>query len=303
MQNTMKPERLQPGDRIGITAPAGRVPGENVEAAMLYFKRWGLDTCEAANLLGQHYLFSGTDQERANGFQSLLQDASVKAIFCARGGYGTVRMMERVDFAPLINQPKWITGYSDITAIHLHLYQNYGLQGLHAPMASDFLSGKPAEPLAALKEILFGGDFQYQLGPFALNKYGHVTAPLTGGNLSVIYSLTGTRDEIQTDGKILFLEEIGEYDYHIDRMMVNLKQTGKLGKLKGLIIGHMTGIKPGRYPFGKTAYEIIASHVKEYGYPVCYGFPAGHEAPNYPLIIGREAELECTGEGVSLRFV
>jgi muramoyltetrapeptide carboxypeptidase len=229
----------------------------------------------------------------------MLDDPEVKAIFSARGGYGAVRIIDTLDFTRFCAHPKWIAGYSDVTVFHAHIQQNFGIQTLHCTMPFSF--SKDAASTELMGQALFGRLNEYTLTAHGLNRAGNGNGILCGGNLSLVYALAGTSSDIDTAGKILFLEDLDEYLYHIDRMMMQLKRSGKLAPLAGLIVGGMSDMKDNAIPFGKTAEEIIIDAVKEYDYPVCFGFPAGHGEKNFPLFSGRKASLNC-GETVSIKF-
>lgn len=294
-----RPPYLKKGDRIGIVACARKISKEELQAAVDMLSSWGLEVVLGKNLFKQEHQFSGTDNERAEDLQSMLDDTSIKAVISARGGYGTVRIIDKIDFTKFRQQPKWVIGYSDITVLHSHIY-NLGIETLHATMPINF--AKNAEATGTLRKALFGEGLSYEVGSHSLNRTGNAEAELVGGNLSLLYALTGSASDIDTKGKILFIEDLDEYLYHIDRMMVNLKRSGKLSHLAGLIVGGMSGMKDNTVPFGKTAEEIIMDAVKEYDYPVCFDFPAGHIDRNLALVIGRKLRLSVGNEGAEVSF-
>jgi muramoyltetrapeptide carboxypeptidase len=231
--------------------------------------------------------FSGTDEERLLDLQSMLDDEEVKAIICGRGGYGMGRIIERINFKKFKKRPKWIVGFSDITVLHSHLYSNYYISSIHAPMAAAFNdAGYINRFVQSLKNVLEGNKTRYTCDSHEFNKKGEAIGEIVGGNLALLAHLTGTDSDIKTRGRILFIEDVGEYLYNIDRMMYQLKRSGKLSKLGGLIIGGFTDVQDTDRPFGKTAYEIINDIVKEYDYPICFGFPVSHNKENYALKIG-----------------
>jgi len=263
--------------------------------------------------------FSGTDKERLDDFQQMLDDDEVKAILCARGGYGMTRIIDEINFKKFKENPKWIIGYSDITVLHSHLYSNYYISSIHAPMASAFneerdpdhivpdkSSAQPVkkefknEYVLSLKNVLEGKKIKYQVPVHEFNKKGEAIGELIGGNLTLLAHLTGTDSDIKTKGRIFFIEDVSEYLYNIDRMLMQLKRSGKLSKLAGLIVGGFTDIKDTERPFGKNVYEIINDAVKEYDYPVCFGFPVSHEKENYALKIGIGYKLKVTKSKVIL---
>lgn len=283
------PPCLQKGDKIGIVACARKISKEELEPAVDLLTSWGLEVVLGKNIFREEHQFSGSDDQRAADLQSMLDDPAVKAVISARGGYGTVRIIDKLDFTAFKKQPKWIIGYSDITVLHSHVH-NFGIKTLHATMPINF--AKNAEAIETLRKALFGEALRYEGGSHSLNRKGNAEAELVGGNLSLLYALTGSVSDINTNGKILFIEDLDEYLYHIDRMMINLKRSGKLSHLAGLIVGGMSDMKDNAVPFGKTAEEIILDAVKEYDYPVCFGFPAGHIDRNLALVLGGKVKME-----------
>ncbi len=279
----IKPPFLKSGDTVGIVATARKVSLEEINPAINILQQWGLKPVIGKTIGMMNNQFAGNDSERIQDLQSMLDDSTIKAIICARGGYGTVRIIDHLDFSNFINQPKWICGFSDVTVLHSHVNQNFKIATIHSPMCFNF--PKSLE-LNTLKKALFGDELVYRMPAHPLNKKGNVIGELAGGNLSILYSLVGSNSDIDTDGKILFLEDLDEYLYHIERMMMNLKRSGKLNKIKGLIVGGMTDMKDNQVPFGKTAEEIILDTVKDFDFPVCFGFPAGHVDNNSALIMG-----------------
>jgi len=281
------PPYLQKGDTIGLVCPAGYMAIEKGMVCINTLKDWGY-MVKIGNTLGSNSTnyFSGTDKERLDDFQQMLDDDEVKAILCARGGYGMTRIIDEINFKKYKENPKWIIGYSDITVLHSHLYSNYYISSIHAPMAAAFNEeGFKNEYVLSLKNVLEGKKIKYQVPVHEFNKKGEAIGELIGGNLTLLAHLTGTDSDIKTKGRILFIEDVGEYLYNIDRMLMQLNRSGKLSKLAGLIVGGFTDIKDTERPFGKNAYEIISDTVKEFDYPVCYGFPVSHEKENYALKI------------------
>ncbi len=293
---------LKTGDTIGITATARKISAEEIEPAIKIFESWGLKVIFSSSLFEISNQFAGNDLQRTKGFQELLDNPEVKAIICARGGYGTVRIIDMMDWRAFSINPKWIIGYSDITVLHNHIHTKLGIPSIHGTMPINMLPSKAdKESIESLQRILFGEKpeaISTQSHP--LNKKGTAEAKLIGGNLSVIYSLLGSASDIDTRGKILFLEDLDEYLYHIDRMMMNLKRNGKLHQLAGLVVGGMSDMKDNMVPFGSPAEEIIASHVADADYPVCFAFPAGHEKRNLPLILGAHYYFSVNESGVTL---
>ncbi len=296
------PPYLQKGEVMGLVCPAGHMAAEKVQTCINVLQDWGYKV-KVGKTVGSDSLtyFSGTDEERLADFQQMLDDDEVKAVFCARGGYGVGRIIDRIDFKKFKKQPKWIIGYSDITVLHSHLYSNYYISSLHSPMAAAFNDeGYKNEFVQSLKNALEGKKLKYQCPVHEFNRKGEAIGELVGGNLALLAHLTGTDSDIKTRGRILFIEDIGEYLYNIDRMMCQMKRSGKLSRLAGLIIGGFTDIKDTDRPFGKTVYEIIKEIICEYDYPVCFDFPVSHSDRNYALKIGVGYKLKITKNKVSL---
>lgn len=300
---TKIPPYLKQGDTIGIVAPAGFMPFEKMQTCIDTLQEWGYavklgDTTHSAS---QNF-FSGTDEERLADLQQMLDDKTVKAVFCARGGYGITRIIDRINFRQFIKRPKWIIGFSDISVLQAHLFSNYKIASLHAPMAAAFNDGEASNPfIQSLKNAIEGKPAEYTISVHQFNKLGEAKAELVGGNLCLLTHLIGTSSNIRTKRKILFLEDIGEQLYNIDRMFLQLKRSGKLDKLAGLIIGGFTDSKDTDRPFGRSVEEIIYNHVKEYKYPICFGFPVSHEKENYALKVGGTYSLRITKETVVLK--
>jgi muramoyltetrapeptide carboxypeptidase len=282
------PPYIQKGDTIGLVCPAGMMPVEKVsECIRVLNEEWGFTTKVGKTVGSQFHYFSGTDEERLQDFQEMLDDDSVKAVLCARGGYGLSRIIDKVDFTKFKKQPKWIIGFSDVTILHSHIYRNYNIATLHAPMANSFNNGGyKNEYVQSLRSALEGKKLKYQCAVHDFNNRGTAIGELVGGNLALLSHLIGTNSDIKTKGRILFLEDVGEYLYNVDRMLQQLKRSGKLDKLAGLIIGGFTDMKDTETPFGQTVYEIIRNAINEYEYPVCFGFPVSHENENYALKTG-----------------
>jgi len=293
------PEKLKIGDKIGIISPARKITLNELDPAIKTIESWKLKVELGSNLFEVDNQFSGTIEQRSTDLQTMIDDDSIKAILCARGGYGTVQIIDNIDFSKLKNNPKWIVGYSDVTVLHSHL-NKLGIASLHATMPINFKTNAK-ESLASLKNGLFGNENNILCGPHPFNKFGKVEAEVVGGNLSILYSLLGSNSDVDTDGKILFIEDLDEYLYHIDRMMMNLKRNGKLKNLKALIIGGMSDMNDNTIPFGKTAEEIILEYIKEFDFPVCFNFPAGHLDDNRTLVFGKECTLEINENGVILK--
>jgi muramoyltetrapeptide carboxypeptidase len=285
------PVALQKGQTIGLIAPAGKVPASSIEQAIAVIESWGVEVKKGKYLYEQYFQFAGTDEQRLQDFQQMLDDPGIAAVLCARGGYGTTRIIDRLDFSGFLKTPKWIAGYSDITALHCHLHAR-NIQSIHAIMPLTFGKEDTIASVESLRKVLFGEPVFYQAASHPMNRPGQASGPVIGGNLALLASVCGTPSDIDTAGKILFIEDISEYLYNIDRMMIQLKRAGKLDKLAGLITGHFTDVKDNDTPFGKNAAEIVLDAVKEYSYPLCFGFPVGHEPSNLAIPCGRKANLQ-----------
>lgn len=296
-----KPQALKIGDKISIISTARKISLEEVQPAINLLTEWGLEVVLGENLFAEDHQFAGTKVQRLADLQQALNNDEIKAVFCARGGYGTVQLIDEIDFSHFKKQPKWIVGYSDVTVLHNHINQHFGIATLHATMPINFKTNT-TEALQSLKDALFGNTLNYQCASHAYNRLGEAKGELVGGNLSILYSLTGTASQINTEGKILFLEDLDEYLYHIDRMMQNLKRAGMLHGLKGLLIGGMTDMNDNTIPYGHSAIDIIKNIVSEYDFPVAFGFPAGHLADNRTLIMGDEVVLKVEEGGTTLTF-
>lgn len=292
------PSYLQKGDTVAIVATARKISLEELQPAIDIITAWGLKVVLSKNIFCVDNQFAGTDEERAADMQWASDDNNIKAVICARGGYGTVRVIDKLDFTKFVRHPKWIVGYSDITVLHQHVNQNYSIASLHATMPINFTVNEDATE--SLRKALFGEELSYTIPAHALNRNGEASGELIGGNLSLTYALCGSKSDIDTKGKILFIEDLDEYLYHIDRMMMNLKRSGKLQDLAGLIVGGMSDMKDNTVPFGKTAEEIILDAVKEYNYPVCFNFPAGHIDRNLALVMGKKVDLKISSSYINL---
>ncbi|KAA5547552.1 S66 peptidase family protein [Adhaeribacter rhizoryzae] len=292
---------LQAGDKVAIVALARKVDFADLEPGINILESWGLQVVLGKTLYESFHQFAGPDEIRLADFQTMLDDPEIKAIFSARGGYGTTRLLDQINFTNFRQQPKWLIGFSDITALHSHIH-NFGIESIHGTMPALFAKTGAEEAVESLRKILFGENITYQSPAHDLNILGQAEGPLGGGNLSLLVTCIGTTSDIDTSGKILFLEDLDEYLYHIDRMMVQLDRAGKLKNLAGLIVGSMSDMKDNAVPFGKNAYEIISEHAGKYGYPVCFDFPTGHEPKNLALVCGRKSILKVTDAGTSLEY-
>lgn len=296
------PPYLKKGDTIGITCPAGYMAKEKAQTCIDTLQQWGFEVMVGKTLgSASATYFSGTDEERLHEFQAMLDDDSIKAILCGRGGYGVSRIIDRLDFTRFKKKSKWIIGYSDITVLHAHIYSNFKTASLHSPMAAAFNDdGYKNEFIASLRKAITGKKAKYKCGAHPFNKQGTASGELVGGNLSLLAHIIGTPSDIKTKGKILFIEDIGELIYSTDRMLHQLKRSGKLQGLAALIVGRFTDMKDTERPFGKTIEEVISEVVKEYGYPVCFNFPVSHEKENYALKVGGTYEIKIGRKTVQL---
>jgi len=300
MNSLISPPSLQKRDKVAIVALASKLNPEDIRSAInLMQEHWGLEVIVGDSVSASYFNFAGTDEIRLVDFQQQLDNQEIKAIFSARGGYGSSRIIDDVDFSTFKKTPKWIVGFSDITVVHCHL-QSMGFQSLHAPMPKTF--GRDSDSVKKLEAFLFGGNIEYKIPSKKINKQGVGVGQIVGGNLCILAHLTGSVSDLNTDGKILFIEDITEYLYNIDRMIIQLKRAGKLANLAGLIVGNFTDIKENDQPFGKNIYEIIAEHSADYDYPICYDFPVGHESVNWAIPCGRMATLSIDSQAVTLSF-
>ena len=289
---TIIPPYLKKGDTIGIVCPAGYMPYEKAATCIKVLQQWGYKVKIGKTLGSQFCYFSGTDEERLTDLQQMLDDDTVQAVLCGRGGYGMGRIVDRINFVKFRKKPKWVIGFSDITVFHAHVYRRFSIAGIHAPMAAAFndLEYKN-EYVQSLQKVLTGKKSKYTSASHSFNKPGTVAAPLIGGNLSLLAHLVGTPSALKTKGHILFLEDVGEYIYNIDRMMYQLKRSGAFDEVAGIVIGLFTDMKDTVVPFGSNVYEVIQEVLKEYSFPVCYQFPVSHEKENYALKVGVNYQL------------
>lgn len=297
------PAFLKKGSVIGITCPSGYVSTERVAYAVTILENWGFRVKMGKTVGTEHHYFSGSDEERRADLQAMLDDPQVDAILMGRGGYGMSRIIDELDFKAFLNKPSWICGFSDITVLHSHLEARYFMPSLHSPMCGAFTPETEHEGyLKTLFAALTGESIMYHIEDSPFNRHGVCEGPLTGGNLALLTHLIGSASEVNTEEKILFLEDIGEHLYKIDRMMLTLKRAGKLDHLKGLILGGFTDLEDTERPFGQTVEEIIRDKVKEYNYPVCFHFPSGHQKVNHTLTLGEVHKLSVTDNGVILEL-
>ncbi|WP_316810472.1 LD-carboxypeptidase [Pedobacter heparinus] len=293
-----QPAHLKKGDKIAIVCPAKKLP-KSIESAISVLEQWGLTVITGKTVHAGHHQFAGDDALRAADLQGFLDDPEIKAIIAGRGGYGTIRIIDDLDFTKFKASPKWIIGFSDITVLLSHLFAKLNTQSIHGQMPYTFDEATP-ESLESLKTALFGGELRYSYTSDFENRSGKAEGVLIGGNLTLLVSVQGSVSEMDYTGKILFIEDVGEHEYSIDRMMRLLKRSGKLAKLKGLIVGAFNEITPENIPFGASPEQVIWDMVKEYDYPVCFKFPTGHIEDNRAMVLGKQAKLEVAGQDVAL---
>jgi muramoyltetrapeptide carboxypeptidase len=304
-----KPQHLKKGDTIAIVSSARAISKYEINFAIQTFESWGLKVILGKTIGAKDHQFAGNDELRTKDFQAMLDNKDIKAIVCARGGYGSIRIIENLDFTQFMHQPKWIVGYSDITILHAHINSYLAVQTIHATMPINFETNT-GESIQTLKEALFGKKLSYEFASNQLNKKGKVTGEIVGGNLSILYSILGTKSGFNPDHKILFIEDLDEMLYHIDRMVIALKKASKFNKIQALLVGGMSDMRdntkefgyPNDNPFGKTAKEIILDHCQAFDFPICFDFPAGHLKENNALIFGKKTILEINEKVCKLTF-
>jgi muramoyltetrapeptide carboxypeptidase len=293
------PPYLSPGDKVGIMSTAKRTEPHEIETALATLKSWGLEPVIGANAFNEYGFLAGTDAERLADLQQMLDDSAIKAIFFTKGGYGTVRIIDAVDWTTFRQNPKWLVGYSDITLLHSHVH-NFGIQTLHSVMLQGYPKSTP-ESTETIRKALFGESLAYDIPVEAENRAGEaVEGTLVGGNLSMLYSIVGSGSDIETAGKILFIEDIDEYLYHYDRMLISLKRAGKFANLKAVIVGGMVDIKESTLPFGMTYQDITLQHFE---CPVYFGFPGGHIEDNRGLVMGGTVKVTPGVETLKIEFI
>lgn len=297
------PKYLIKGDTIGLISTARKITKAELKPAIKCFSDEGFKVVTAPFVYEDYHQFAGTDEQRIADFEWMINNPDIKAIICIRGGYGTARIIDRIDFSQFIKNPKWICGYSDVTVLHAHIHK-FGIKTIHSTMPINFpTDGTANNSVLTLIGALKGEDISYQIYPNPLNRLGNCEGTLIGGNLSILYSIQGTESDIDTKDKILFIEDLDEYLYHIDRMIISLKRGGKLAPILGLIIGGMSDMHDNTIPFGKTAEQIIHDAVKDLSFPVCFDFPAGHIDENLALIMGAKIRLDVSKKESSITFI
>lgn len=291
----MRSNYLKSNDEICLLAPARKISEAELLPAVQFIENQGFTVRYGEHLFAESNQFAGTDEERAADFQAALDDPNIKAIWCVRGGYGSVRIIDRLDFTTFCKRPKWICGFSDTTVFHSHLQARFQIPTIHSTMPVNAAADAPTfSNLKTLISALKGEDLRYEAPAHPLNRKGSATAPIVGGNLSILYALSGSTSDIDTSGKILLIEDLDEYLYHIDRMMMQLKRSGKLANLAGLVVGGMSDMHDNAIPFGSTALEIVAEHCRDFDFPIAFNFPVGHGYDNVAIRLGMNAQLTVT---------
>jgi muramoyltetrapeptide carboxypeptidase len=297
----IQPSHLKPGDLVGMVCPAGAIPLERVQTCVQTLETWGYKVLLGKTVGAKHYTFSGTDAERAEDLQSMLDNPAIKAIICARGGYGLSKIIDQINFTKFIAQPKWVIGFSDITVLHAAIHQ-LGIASIHGPMAAAFNKGVEGEPyIQSIKDVLEGRATHFEVAAHVSNQSGNTTAPLVGGNLCLIAHLVGSKYSLDTKGKILFLEDTTEHHYNLDRMLIQLKNAGLLSGIKGLIVGGFTSLKDEWTDIGQDIVSMVQSYVEDKTIPISFDFPISHELPNYAVKEGVDYYFEVSQTGVILK--
>jgi muramoyltetrapeptide carboxypeptidase len=297
----IQPSHLKQGDLIGMVCPAGAIPLERVQTCVQTLEAWGYKVILGKTVGAKYYTFSGTDEQRAEDLQTMLDNPEVKAILCARGGYGLSKIIDQINFSKFIHQPKWVIGFSDITVLHAAIHQ-IGIASIHGPMAAAFNKGVEGAPyIQSEKDILEGRPTHFEVGPHVSNQFGTATAPLVGGNLCLIAHLVGSKYSLDTRGKILFLEDTTEYHYNLDRMLIQLKNAGLLSEIKGLVMGGFTSLKDEWTDIGQDIVSMVQSYVLDKSIPIAFDFPISHELPNYAVKQGVSYTFEVFSRGTILR--
>lgn len=297
------PPFLKPGDTVGVVAPASVVKYEDLLPGIEWMKEvWKVNVLEGQTIKSSYNQFSATDEDRLKDIQTMFDNPSVNAVIAGRGGYGCSRIVDQIDLTAFKKSPKWVVGFSDLTAIIATLLQ-HDFASLHAPMVKSMMQGGAEEARDDLQSVLFGDFPSYEVPTNPLNRNGHASGLLVGGNLCLLAHMIGSVTDVDTRNKILFIEDVNEYLYNLDRMMIQLKRAGKLQHLAGLVVGQFSDMRDNSFPtFGKNAFEIIAEHVADYDYPVCFDFPVGHVSDNRPMPVGLPANLKVSNQGAHLNF-
>ncbi|MDX2190285.1 MAG: LD-carboxypeptidase [Bacteroidota bacterium] len=296
------PPFLKQGDTIVLVATARKITKPDIAFSIQVFESWGLTVHLSKYLFEANNQFAGTDDERLFDLQSAIDNPNIKAIFCVKGGYGTARIIDKVNFESFNKNPKWVCGFSDVTVLLMHL-ANIGFAGIHSIMPTQFPKENSKNSIESLKQTLFGELATFQLKPHPLNINGKSKGKLIGGNLTIINNLIATSSDFDFENCILFIEDIDEYLYHIDRMLGHLFRTSKLNKLAGLIVGHFSDMKDNTVPFGKDSYAIISDYISNFNFPVVFGFPVGHEFDNLALIVGSEIKMDVDSQHVVIEYL
>ncbi|PNQ75425.1 LD-carboxypeptidase [Hanstruepera neustonica] len=304
-ETLIRPPYLKAGDTVAIVAPSGILKNrqQEVQQAVDLLKSWGLHALVGEHVFSQDNHFAGTDAERCEDFQKAMDDPSIRAIWCARGGYGTVRILDKLNFTKFKEHPKWLIGYSDITALH-NQFHNAGFESIHALMCTSLTDdlNDISESIETFRKAIFGESLTYTLEGSSYNRVGEATGPLVGGNLTMLHTMLGSNTSIDTSGKILFIEEIGEYKYHIDRMLQSLKRAGYFDNCKGVLVGDMSKLRKNTTLWGSSVEQLILDALSEYKFPIAFNMPAGHEKDNRALILGRRVQLKVTSEMSTVVF-
>lgn len=295
-----QPAHLKKGDQIAIVCPAKKLP-KSIDKAIAILQNWGLEVVVGETVTGAYHQFAGTDELRKHDLQQYLDDPNIKAIIAGRGGYGTLRIIDDLDFTAFLENPKWLIGFSDITVLLSHAFAQLQTQSIHAQMPYTFEDSTP-EALESLRKSLFGEGVVYDYSSGFEGRNGEAEGVLIGGNLTLLIAVEGSVSEMDYTDKILFIEDVGEHEYAIDRMMRILKRKGKLAKLKGLIVGAFNEVGEESIPFGQSPEEVIWELVKEYEYPVCFNFPSGHIDDNRAMVLGKNVSLRIDHPNVQLKF-
>jgi len=297
-----RPKYLKNGDTVAIVATAKKLNPTEIDGAILHIKSWGLNVICGPNLYADYNQFAGSDEQRASDLQWAIDHPEVKAVLFARGGYGTARIIDFIDWETFIKSPKWLCGFSDLTVLHSHVQNTLGIETLHSTMPIFFKDGTPNDGSESLRKTLFGEVISLHWSAHELNRAGTASGSIVGGNLSVLYSIMGTPSQMDFSGKLLFLEDLTENLYHIDRMMMQFKRAGHLSKLAGLVVGQFTEMEDNTVPFGKSADEIILDAVSEYNYPVAFDAPIGHVTKNLASVHGGNAKVVVTNQHSIIKY-